>query len=106
MVDFHLVDVFVGEGAAGNPAGVVPRADGLSDAEMQRVATALGVSDTAFVFHEGGLRLRWFTPGREIDLCCHSTLAAAQVLGITAETTFAYGGGTLAVRPEPIGGEL
>ena len=34
--------------------------------------------ETAFTVKEaGGYRLRWFTPGGEIDLCGHATLATA-----------------------------
>lgn len=39
------------------------------------------VSETAFAVQEGGAyHLRWFTPGGEIDLCGHATLAAAYVI--------------------------
>lgn len=38
-------------------------------------------SETAFAVHEGDkYHLRWFTPGGEIDLCGHATLACAYVL--------------------------
>lgn len=38
-------------------------------------------SETAFTVKEGNnYRLRWFTPGGEIDLCGHATLASAYVL--------------------------
>lgn len=105
MVPYHLVDVFRLDGAGGNPAGVVLAADGLDEAEMQRVATALDVSDTAFLFRAGGLRLRWFTPAREIALCGHATLATAHVLGVEQPVSFAYAGGQLEVRGQAVGGE-
>jgi PhzF family phenazine biosynthesis protein len=88
-----LVDAFTAEPLAGNAAGVVPDADGLSAAEMQAVARELGASETAFVLPTDGAggadaddappgaddadrRLRFFTPTREIDLCGHATVAA------------------------------
>ena len=38
------------------------------------------LSETAFVVREGEeLRIRWITPGGEIDLCGHATLASAYV---------------------------
>ena len=39
------------------------------------------LSETAFAVREGDrYRLRWFTPGGEIDLCGHATLATAFVI--------------------------
>ncbi len=47
---------------------------------MQQIAFENNLAETAFVFQEGKLlRLRWFTPKSEIDLCGHATLAAAFV---------------------------
>ena len=47
---------------------------------MCRIAMENNLSETAFVVREGdGLRIRWFTPGGEIDLCGHATLASANV---------------------------
>jgi predicted PhzF superfamily epimerase YddE/YHI9 len=48
---------------------------------MQAVAAEMNLSETAFVQpRRGGFALRWFTPGVEVDLCGHATLASAQVL--------------------------
>ncbi len=48
---------------------------------MQAVATEMNLSETAFVYREKeGLRLRWFTPTVEVDLCGHATLATAHIL--------------------------
>ncbi|MFB6183826.1 MAG: PhzF family phenazine biosynthesis protein [Haloarculaceae archaeon] len=73
-----LVDAFADEPMAGNPAGVVPDADGLTDRQMQAVAGELGASETAFVRESDAadLRLRYFTPETEVDLCGHATVAA------------------------------
>lgn len=73
-----LVDAFASEPMAGNPAGVVPDADGLSDDQMQAIATELGASETAFVLPaaDADRRLRFFTPEQEVDLCGHATIAA------------------------------
>lgn len=105
-VEYQLLDVFVDDDAAGNPAAVVTDAAGLSDAQQQAVATAAGVSDTAFVTQRaGGPHLRWFTPACEIDLCGHATLAAAAALETGPRTAFSYSGGRLEVAVEAIGGE-
>ena len=107
MPPTHLVDVFCAPDAAGNGAGVVLGADELTDAEMQRIAAEVGLSETAFVLGApGDWRLRWFTPVCEVGLCGHATLAAAAALDIAGPTDFAYAGGRLNVRPEALGGEM
>ena len=48
---------------------------------MQQVAAEMNLSETAFLQKAGRrLRLRWFTPKVEVDLCGHATLASAHVL--------------------------
>ncbi len=48
---------------------------------MQDVAREMNLSETAFLYPEGGgYNLRWFTPSVEVDLCGHATLASAHVL--------------------------
>ncbi|MBX0321923.1 PhzF family phenazine biosynthesis protein [Halomicroarcula sp. F13] len=77
-----LVDAFAAEPMAGNPAGVVPDADGLTDDQMQAIAGELGASETAFVLdsEDADRRLRYFTPDQEVDLCGHATIAAHAAL--------------------------
>lgn len=72
-----LVDAFTDAPYAGNPAGVVPNADGLTDDQMQRIAAELGASETAFVKSspDADRQLRYFTPTTEVDLCGHATIA-------------------------------
>jgi trans-2,3-dihydro-3-hydroxyanthranilate isomerase len=81
---FALVDAFTDRPFAGNAAGVVPAADGLTAAQMQRIARELGQTETCFVgaAAEAGadLRLRWFTPKVEVDLCGHATVGAFVLL--------------------------
>jgi len=73
-----LVDAFTDEALAGNAAGVVPDADGLTEAQMQAVARELSVSETAFLTEsdDADRRVRYFTPTTEVDLCGHATVAA------------------------------
>jgi len=73
-----LVDAFTEEPLAGNPAGLVPEADGLSPVQMQAVAGELGASETAFLLPSGSAdrRIRYFTPTTEVDLCGHATVAS------------------------------
>jgi PhzF family phenazine biosynthesis protein len=73
-----LVDAFTTDPLAGNPAGVVPDADGLSETQMQAIARELSVSETVFVHApeaDGDYRVRYFTPTQEVDLCGHATVA-------------------------------
>ncbi|MFT4957891.1 MAG: trans-2,3-dihydro-3-hydroxyanthranilate isomerase, partial [Halobacteriales archaeon] len=73
-----VVDAFTDEPLAGNAAGVVPDAEGLSDEAMQAVARELAVSETAFLLpsDRADRRVRYFTPTQEIDLCGHATIAS------------------------------
>lgn len=48
---------------------------------MINIAKENNLSETAFTVKNGEhYELRWFTPGGEIDLCSHATLACAFVL--------------------------
>ena len=72
------VDAFTDEPLAGNPAGVVPEADGLSDDQMQQIAAEMAVSETAFLRSSAtaDYRIRYFTPTQEVDLCGHATIGS------------------------------
>jgi PhzF family phenazine biosynthesis protein len=77
---FH-VDAFTGKPFAGNPAAVCLSDRAQHRVWMQDVAHEMNLSETAFVSPgEDGYELRWFTPGVEVDLCGHATLASAHVL--------------------------
>ena len=77
-----LIDAFTDEPLAGNAAGVVPDADGLSTERMQAVARELGASETAFLLpsERADRRVRYFTPTTEVDLCGHATIASHALL--------------------------
>lgn len=74
------VDAFTDVPFTGNPAGVVPRADGLTTEQMQAVAREVNASETAFVLKPDGpdhdVRVRYFTPVVEVPTCGHATIAA------------------------------
>jgi len=77
----YHVDAFAAELYSGNPAAVCPLSEWLPDSVLQAIARENNLSETAF-FLTGGPKypLRWFTPGGEVDLCGHATLATAFVL--------------------------
>ncbi|WP_121742458.1 PhzF family phenazine biosynthesis protein [Natronorubrum halophilum] len=72
------VDAFTDEPLTGNPAGVVPNADGLSADQMQSIAAEMAVSETAFLrsSERADRRVRYFTPSQEVDLCGHATIGS------------------------------
>jgi predicted PhzF superfamily epimerase YddE/YHI9 len=78
----YWVDAFTDRVFGGNPAAVVPLDSWPDDPLLQRIAFENGLSETAYFVRTGPARakLRWFTPGLEIDLCGHATLATAHVL--------------------------
>lgn len=76
------VDAFTNRPFAGNPAAICVLPGPTDDRWMQLVAREMNLSETAFLYREaaGTFHLRWFTPGVEVDLCGHATLATAHVL--------------------------
>ena len=76
-----MVDAFDDRVFEGNPAAVCVLERWPDEALMMSITRENNLSETAFAVPEGeGYRLRWFTPGGEIDLCGHATLAAAYVI--------------------------
>lgn len=82
----HLDDVlriaaFDDAGQGGNPAGVWLGAALPPAADMQRLAHAVGFSETAFAAPEGdGWRVRYFSPESEVPFCGHATIALGAAL--------------------------
>jgi PhzF family phenazine biosynthesis protein len=77
---FH-VSAFSRKTFAGNPAAVVLLESERESTWMQSVAAEMNLSETAFVYpDQAQLRLRWFTPTVEVDLCGHATVATAFVM--------------------------
>ncbi len=66
----------------GNPAGVVLNAGHLTDEEMQSIAFNVGFNETAFILNSeiADVKIRYFTPGHETNLCGHATMAAIYAL--------------------------
>lgn len=103
------VDAFADRPFRGNPACVVEPVDEWPDAAwMQALAQENNQAETAYLRRTADparFGLRWFTPGVEVDLCGHATLASAHVLfaelGLRAETVaFETRSGRLAVARE------
>lgn len=78
---YFIVDAFTDKVFGGNPAAVCIIDEWLSDEIMQSIATENNLSETAFAVKTlDRYHIRWFTPGGEIDLCGHATLATAYVI--------------------------
>lgn len=74
----YIVDAFADKVFEGNPAAIVPLEQWLDDELLLHIAQENNLSETAFIVPKmDGYHLRWFTPGGEIDLCGHATLATA-----------------------------
>ena len=82
-----MVDAVAEKIFEGNPAGVCIMEKWLPDDLMRKIAMENNLSETAFAVKEtNGYRLRWFTPGGEVDLCGHATLATAYVIANFVES--------------------
>lgn len=99
------IDAFSDTPFGGNPAAVCLLAGPAGEAWMQAVAREMNLSETAYLHPEaGGYRLRWFTPGGEVDLCGHATVASAHFLWeeghleASAEAVFFTRSGRLSAR--------
>ena len=77
----YIVDAFTNRPFSGNPAAVCVMERWPSEEGMKKLAMENNLSETAFIVREPqGYRLRWFTPGTEVELCGHATLASAFVI--------------------------
>ena len=77
----YIVDAFTNKPFAGNPAAVCVMDSWPSEGSMMKLAMENNLSETAFIVkEEKGYNLRWFTPGTEVELCGHATLASAYVI--------------------------
>jgi trans-2,3-dihydro-3-hydroxyanthranilate isomerase len=81
---YLTVDVFTDKPLEGNPLAVFPDAAGIDDTTMQKIAKELNLSETTFVVpatrKDCAVRVRIFTPGREMDFAGHPTIGTGFVL--------------------------
>ena len=81
LIPICQIDAFASGPFRGNPAAVCPLERWLKDETLQAIAEENNLAETAYYVHENGrVRLRWFTPVMEVDLCGHATMAAAYVI--------------------------
>ena len=77
----YIVDAFTDKPFSGNPAAVCVMDKWPKEDFMMKLAMENNLSETAFIVkEEQGYHLRWFTPGSEVELCGHATLASSFVI--------------------------
>jgi PhzF family phenazine biosynthesis protein len=81
-IGVQILNAFVDNNKGGNPAGVVLDADNLTNEQKLKIATKVGLSETAFVSRSetAGFKLDFFTPTRQIAHCGHATIATFSYL--------------------------
>src|SRR5436305_4198571 len=77
---FVQIDAFADRPFTGNPAAVMPLDAWLPDDILQAIGQENNLSETAFLVRDASgaadYELRWFTPGDEVRLCGHASLAS------------------------------
>ena len=80
--EIHCVNVFAAGPGGGNPAPVVLNAEAMTGEEMRAVAASYG-HEAAFALPPPpgcDLRLRFFVPNHEMEMCGHATVGAVWLL--------------------------
>jgi trans-2,3-dihydro-3-hydroxyanthranilate isomerase len=92
MYRYLHLDVFTDTSLEGNQLAVYPEPAGLTDAMMQKIAQEMNFSETTFVWPKegrGDVRMRIFTPGRELAMAGHPTIGTT--FALAAEGTIERG---------------
>src|SRR5438034_9449569 len=103
---YVVVDVFTDEPLAGNQLAVFTDAREIPEAQLQRLAREMNLSETTFVYPpaaDGHVRMRIFTPATELPFAGHPTLGTAFVLAAPlqlGEIKLETGMGVVPVRLE------
>lgn len=81
-IEVQILNAFVDNNKGGNPAGVVLNADNLTNEQKLKIATKVGLSETAFISksENADFKLDFFTPTRQIAHCGHATIATFSYL--------------------------
>lgn len=81
-IEVQILNAFVDNNKGGNPAGVVLNADDLTNEQKLKIASKIGLSETAFVSKSeiAAFKLDFFTPTRQIAHCGHATIATFSYL--------------------------
>jgi PhzF family phenazine biosynthesis protein len=81
VTNVQRLAAFTNNPSGGNPAGVVVSGSHPPEQQMQRIAAAVGYSETAFLAtitdEPRSYRVRYYSPLIEVPFCGHATIAAA-----------------------------
>ena len=82
IMRIYKYEAFTDKASMGNPAGVVFGCDNLTEDEMQKTAEKAGFNETVFLLEskEADVKMRYFTPGHEMNLCGHATIAGVKAI--------------------------
>jgi PhzF family phenazine biosynthesis protein len=105
-IKVYHYDAFSSVPNKGNPAGVVLDGGHLTEELMREAAKKVGFNETSFALPSdiADVRIRYFTPGHEMDLCGHATMATIYalktkgLLGDKTELTIETKAGVLPIR--------
>ena len=109
---FVVCDVFTAEPLAGNQLAVFTDARAIPEEQLQRLARETNFSETVFVFPpagDGHVRVRIFTPWKEVPFAGHPMLGTAFVLAGPLqldEIRIETGSGTVPVSLEREGARI
>src|SRR6185436_12455480 len=82
--EFVTVDVFTDRRFGGNPLAVFPNASGITDEQMQALASEFNLSETTFVLPPDNpqhhAKVRIFTPRAELPFAGHPNVGTGYVL--------------------------
>jgi len=85
---YYLCDIFTDTRFGGNQLAIVPKAEGLNDEKMQKIAREFNLTETTFVFppETGHTRkIRIFTPTTEVPFAGHPIIGTAFALATAGE---------------------
>ena len=80
---YYICDVFTDSRFSGNQLAVIPKASGLNDKQMQKIAREFNFSETTFVFPTDSSfnrNVRIFTPYEELPFAGHPNIGTAFIL--------------------------
>ncbi len=109
---YVVVDVFTNRPLAGNQLAVFTDAREIPEEQLQPLAKEMNFSETTFVYSpegDGHVKMRIFTPAKELPFAGHPTLGTAFVLAAPmqlGEIRIETGAGTIPVRLERDGARI
>lgn len=82
QIKVHILKSFTNDSSQGNPVGIVFDADNLTAEQMMSIVQKTGYSECAFIQKSAiaTVKVRFFSPKKEMNLCGHATIALFHLL--------------------------